>query len=142
MSDDRGSALLARARTELEAARTLQAARFPMQATSRAYYAAFYAAEAALLSLGETRSKHSGVLSAFGLMVVKEGGFDPVLAAELRRLFELRSLADYMWLDEPDLQDYEPIDAAQRFVDGAKEWLAQHAHERPIEPPPSPAAQQ
>lgn len=139
MSDDRGSALLARARTELDAARTLQAARFPMQATSRAYYGAFYAAEAALLSLGETRSKHSGVLSAFGLKVVKEGGFDPALAAELRRLFELRSLADYMWLDEPESQDYDPIDAAQRFVDGVERWLAQKAKERPAEEPLPPA---
>lgn len=51
MSDkDRGGALLARARTELNATRTRQAARFLMQATSRAYYGAFYAAEAALQS--------------------------------------------------------------------------------------------
>ncbi len=141
MSDDRGSALLARARTELEAARTLQTARFPMQATSRAYYGAFYAAEAALLSVGETRSKHSGVLSAFGLKVVKEGGFDPALAAELRRLFELRSLADYMWLDEPEFHDYDPLDAAQRFVDGVEQWLGQKAHAHPIESPPSSGEQ-
>jgi uncharacterized protein (UPF0332 family) len=130
VSDDRRGALLARARTELEAARTLQSARFPTQATSRAYYGAFYAAEAALLSLGETRSKHSGVLSAFGLMVVKEGGFDPALAAELRRLFELRSIADYMWLDEPESQDYDPIEAAQRFVDGVEQWLEQSTDKR------------
>ncbi len=94
MSEDRGNALLARADTELLAARTLEEAHFSAQATSRSYYAAFYAAEAALLSLGETRSKHSGVLGAFGLLVVKQGGFDPALAAELRRLFELRSIAD------------------------------------------------
>jgi uncharacterized protein (UPF0332 family) len=113
-----------------------------MQATSRAYYGAFYAAEATLMRLGETRSKHSGVLSAFGLMVVKEGGFDPTLAAELRRLFELRSIADYMWLDEPESQDYDPIDAAQRFVDGVEQWLAQKAHELPTEPPLPPGPQQ
>jgi uncharacterized protein (UPF0332 family) len=91
--NDRGEALLARARTELDAAHTLEASDFPLQAASRAYYGAFYAAEAALLSLGETRSKHSGVISAFGLMVIKEGGFDPVLGGELRRLFELRGVA-------------------------------------------------
>jgi uncharacterized protein (UPF0332 family) len=53
------------------------------------------AAEAALLTLGETRSKHSGVVAAFGRVVVKEGGFDPALGAELRRLLELRNAADY-----------------------------------------------
>ena len=72
MSKDRGEALIARGDTELLAARHLEEAGFSAQATSRAYYAAFYAAEAALLSLGETRSKHSGVISAFGLLVVKK----------------------------------------------------------------------
>jgi hypothetical protein len=56
--------------------------------------------------------------------VVKQGGFDPALAAELRRLFELRSIADYMWLDEAEPGDYDPLDAAQRFVEGVKGWLA------------------
>lgn len=60
MSKDRGEALIAHSDTELLAAHTLKEASFSAQATSRAYYAAFYAAEAALLSLGETRSKHSG----------------------------------------------------------------------------------
>jgi hypothetical protein len=63
------------------------------------------------------------VLSAFGLLVVKQGGFDPALAAELRRLFELRSIADYMWLDDTEPDDYDPIGAAQRFVNGVKRWL-------------------
>jgi len=35
-------------------------------ATSRAYYAMFYAASALLASQGISRSKHSGVHSAFG----------------------------------------------------------------------------
>ena len=39
------------------AAAVLQSAGFTDQAISRAYYGAFYAAEAALLAIGETRSK-------------------------------------------------------------------------------------
>lgn len=116
--------LLARSRTEVRAARALAAADFPEQAISRAYYGAFYAAEAALLSLGETRSKHSGVMSAFGLLIIKEGGFDPVLGGELRRLFELRNTADYSWLDTPQPDDYDSIAAAERFIDGVERWLA------------------
>ena len=52
---ERSATLLARAHTELEAARVLVGAGFLDQATSRAYYAAFFAAEAALLTLGESR---------------------------------------------------------------------------------------
>ena len=122
----RSAALLARARTELEAARTLSSAGFGDQATSRAYYAAFYAAEAALLAVGETRSKHSGVVAAFGRVVVKEGGFDAALGAELRRLFELRNAADYSWLDEPQPGgNDDPVSDAKRLVDGIEHWIAE-----------------
>lgn len=78
--NDAVTSLMARARTELDAAGVLAREGFPDQATSRAYYAAFFAAEAALLSLGETRSKHSGVIATFGRLVVKEGGFAPATA--------------------------------------------------------------
>lgn len=121
MSDRR----LGRARTEVEAARTLAAAGFPEQAISRAYYGAFYAAEAALLTLDETRSKHAGVLAAFGRMVVKDGGFDPAVGAELRRLFELRNAADSSWLDAPQETQAadDPIAAAERFIDAVERWI-------------------
>jgi uncharacterized protein (UPF0332 family) len=122
---DPTSALLDRARTEIEAARTLSSAGFRDQATSRAYYGAFFAAEAALLSVGETRSKHSGVVSAFGRVVVKEGGFDAALGAELRRLFELRNAADYSWLDAPEPAGDDVVADAERFVDGVERWIAE-----------------
>jgi uncharacterized protein (UPF0332 family) len=123
---DRVAALLTRSRTELDAARLLAEADFGDQAISRAYYGAFYAAEAALFSLGETRSKHSGVLAAFGRLVVRDGGFDPALGGELRRLFELRNAADYSWLDEP-ARDEAPVAAAERFVGGVDRWIAARA---------------
>jgi uncharacterized protein (UPF0332 family) len=66
VSKDRGEALIARGDTELLAARHLEEAGFSAQATSRPYYAAFYAAEATLLSLGETHSKHSGYCQPLG----------------------------------------------------------------------------
>jgi hypothetical protein len=47
---------LARCREELAAARLLAEKGFEAQAVSRAYYAAFFAAETALLAVGETRS--------------------------------------------------------------------------------------
>ena len=102
----------------------LASAGFADQAISRAYYGAFYAAEAALIALGETRSKHSGVVAAFGRLVVREGGFDATLGGELRRLFELRNAADYSWLDAPYPEADDPIGAATRFVEGVERWIA------------------
>jgi uncharacterized protein (UPF0332 family) len=62
-----------RCREELAAARLLADKGFEAQAVSRAYFAAFLAAETALLALGETRSKHSGVISAFVHLVIRRG---------------------------------------------------------------------
>jgi uncharacterized protein len=100
---------------------------FGDQAVSRAYYAAFYAAEAALLSIDQTRSKHSGVLAAFGRLIVRDGGFDPGLGSELRRLFELRNAADYSWLDESAPGEGDPILAAEGFVDGVERWVVERS---------------
>ena len=121
---DRPSALLARSHRELEAARLLASAGFGEQATSRAYYAAFYAAEAALLAVGQTRSKHSGVVAAFGRLIVRDGGFDATLGGELRRLFELRNVADYSWLEEPAAKGEDPVIAAAGFVEEVERWVA------------------
>jgi hypothetical protein len=84
--------LMARADEELAAARLLANGGFAAQAVSRAYYGAFYAAEAVLLELGETRSKHSGVVAAFVRLVVQAGSIveprrtTPKLPFRLRRL--------------------------------------------------------
>ncbi len=84
-----------RSREELEAARLLASGGFYVQAVSRAYYAAFYAAEEALLALGETRSKHSGVIALFGQHLAKTREVDPELHTTLQRAFKEREKADY-----------------------------------------------
>jgi hypothetical protein len=76
------------------------------------------------VTLRETRSKHSGVIAAFGSLVVKDGGFDPQLGGDLRRLFELRNAADYAWLDEPPRAEDDPVAMAERFVRAVTSWLA------------------
>ncbi len=120
---ERVAAPLARASQEVEAARTLAAAGFAPQSVSRAYYAAFYGAEAALLAIGETRSKHSGVIAAFGQLVVKQGGIDPDAGRTLRRLFELRNAADYFWLDADDSTSGDPITDAEKLIDAVSAWV-------------------
>ena len=114
---------LERSRRELEAAEALLRQEFFEQAISRAYYACFYAAEMALLSLGETRSKHSGVLSAFGRRVIREGGLQAEMGELLRSLFEDRIDADYRFIGAPPGRARERIDDARRFVEAVREWI-------------------
>lgn len=108
-----------RSREELAAARLLASGGFPAQAVSRAYFAAFFAAEEALLALGETRSKHSGVIAAFGKLVVREGGFDEATGSLLRSLFERRNQADHMPVGVPPSEAEAAITDAERFVEAA-----------------------
>ena len=115
---------LARSRRELAAAQLLASGGFAGQAISRAYFAAFFAAEAALLTLGETRSKHSGVISSFGKLVIRAGGFDEATGRLLRSLFERRNEADYLSADAPAEEADAAIRDAERFVDAVESWLA------------------
>jgi uncharacterized protein (UPF0332 family) len=115
---------LARSRQEIEAARLLAKGDFAAQAVSRAYYAAFYAAEQALSSLGESRSKHPGVIAGFGKVVVREGGLDEEVGRILRSLFEQRNAVDY-GEEAVSRQDAElAIRAAESFVDAVEPWSA------------------
>lgn len=113
-----------RSRRELEAARFLADGGFAAQAISRAYYAAFYAAEEALLALGETRSKHSGVLAAFEKVVVREGGVDPATGRCLRSLFRRRNEADYGAAPASKKEAEEATRDAEYVVDAVESWLA------------------
>ena len=115
---------MTRARQDLAAAQLLVENGFSAQAVSRAYYAAFYAAEAALLTLGVSRSKHSGVVSAFGELVVVKGGVDGEVGRLLRRLFNRRGEADYSFGPVSEDRGTEALNEATRFVEAVKAWLA------------------
>ena len=124
---------LERARQELAAAELLADHDFSAPAVSRAYYAAFYAAEAALLALGETRSKHSGVVAAFGQLLVRDRRLDEQAGRLLRSLFERRSQADYEFARIPAEEARAALADARRVVDIIDAWLAQL--------PPDPSGQ-
>jgi len=64
-------------------------------AASRAYYAAFHAAKAALLRAGIDRSKHGGVIGAVHEHFVKPGRLPVAAGRALQRLFALRTEGDY-----------------------------------------------
>jgi uncharacterized protein (UPF0332 family) len=84
----------------------------------------FYAATAALLCRGVRRSKHSGVIAAFGETLVKAGDFTPEYHAALREAFDARSEADYGDVlpargdvDQRIAAAHGFIGAVRRFVD-------------------------
>lgn len=114
---------LRRAREEIDAARLLAGSKFGAAAVSRSCYAAFYAAEVALLSLGETRSKHSRVVSAIGQIAVKQHGLDPQAGRLLRSLFDRRSQADYGLTDVPSEEADRAVADAEHVVEIVQAWL-------------------
>jgi uncharacterized protein (UPF0332 family) len=117
------TALLARSRQELAAAELLAREGITAQAVSRAYYAALYAAEVALAQLGASRSKHAGVIAAFGKLVVKQQGVDPSVGRAPHSLFEMRLDADYDQEPVPDDEARAALDAARVCVDAVETWL-------------------
>lgn len=95
-------------------------------ATSRAYYAMFYATNALLASKGISRSKHSGVHSAFGEYFVKAGLIETEYAKTLGHAFDSRLDSDYdmTFTAERTLAE-EVLRDAQRFVERAERYLRQ-----------------
>lgn len=118
--------LLERGRRQIEAASSLSTNGFQAESISLAYYAAFFAAEGALLALGETRSKHSGVISAFGQLVIKGGGLSADVGLSLRRLFQLRNEAVYEGAAVDAETARSAIAEAERFVAAVEAWLKTH----------------
>lgn len=114
---------LARSHQELEAARLLADRGFDAQAVSRAYYAAFYAASEALLALGESRSKHSGVIAAFISLVVKREGVEEEAGRALRSLFDHRSVADYGDESISSERAADALEQASKVVAAVERWL-------------------
>lgn len=115
---------LGRCREELAAARLLAANGFQAQAISCAYFAAFYAAEAALLALGQTRSKHAGVISAFIRLLVRGGQLDEQIGRLLRSLFERRNQADSSPVEVAADEAEAAVRDAERVVGAVETWLA------------------
>lgn len=94
MTDEQRELLL-EAKDSIEAARVLLNNGYPSYAASRVYYAMFYIAEAFLEGEGKSFSKHSAVISAFGLDFVKSGKVPSEYHKYLIEAQGLRNLGDY-----------------------------------------------
>ncbi len=86
---------LRRARDALGAGSLLLDRGYFLVSVSRAYYAMFYAAKAAVVSEGLEAIKHSTVISVFGQHFAKTGRVPGSLHKSLRIAFDERQLADY-----------------------------------------------
>lgn len=122
-----------RSRDELGAAELLAEHGYAAQAVSRAYYAAFYAAEEALQSVGVVRSKHAGVVAAVARVLVGEQGLQPDVGRLLRSLFERRSRADYTLGDTPVDEATRAIADARSVVVALGRWIRPPLGKRPDE---------
>ena len=112
--------LMDRARAAAEDARILIEAGRSNGAVSRAYYAMFYAARAALRSIDpelDHAKTHATVLRRFSRHAVLEKGVDADLGRLLRQAYEVRQDADY---DGPGIS----IEQARRIVANADRFIA------------------
>jgi len=86
-------------------------------AVDRAYYAAFHAATAALLTLDLEFSRHSAVIAAFGREFAKPRKLDPKHHQTLIEAFSLRQKADYDYTVKINRE------TAERVVQGCRELV-------------------
>jgi uncharacterized protein (UPF0332 family) len=118
-----------RCQEELRAAKVLLDAGLPAQAVSRAYFAAFHAAGAALLVVGEQPASPPAVVSAFARRASTDS-FDPMAGRTLRKLFEDHADVDYALANAPPEEAERAIADAERFVDATRRWIDERARDR------------
>ncbi|MGQ0601713.1 MAG: HEPN domain-containing protein [Anaerolineales bacterium] len=115
------AATLERAEKSIQAARQLAAGGFFDFSASRAYYAAFYIATAALMHEGVELSKHSAVIASIHQHFVKTGRLSQEQGKVLNWLFELRGVGDYGGTAHVSREEADrAIEAADKFVRAAK----------------------
>lgn len=120
-----------RIREELEVAdRRLKAAKLLFEkgmledAINRAYYSFFYAAKAVLNVLGFDAKTHSGLISEFGLRVIKTELLSKKYGEYFRRSFELRESSDYeigVVFGEEEVKTL--IKNSEEFLETAKDFV-------------------
>jgi uncharacterized protein (UPF0332 family) len=115
---------LARARAMLAAASdTLRLGHFD-NAVSRAYYACFHAAEAALRTEGQEPRSHEGVKNLFGFLLAKPGKLPRELGKILSDLKNGREEGDYALYVTITAEDAAAaVRDAERFVSEVTAYL-------------------
>lgn len=121
--DEKVRRLMAKAHESLRVAAELLAEEHTDFCASRAYYAMFYAAEAALLDRDLTFSKHSAVMARFGLEYAKTGDLDPKHLKALQSGFAAHNQGDYGLLPVPKEEATHLLAQAQALVADVQVYL-------------------
>ena len=119
---------LKKAEQALKAAQNLLADGLYDDAVSRAYYAVFHGARAALKIKGIETVSHKGLISQFALHLVKSGEVEEEYGDILRQIKEDRETGDYEPLvtfgaDEAT----QLVRGAGRFLARMKNWIEKKA---------------
>lgn len=110
---------LDRAQEALEAAQACLEKRLYQSATSRAYYAMFWAAQAALATVGVKRSEwsHAALQASFvNELVRRRKSFAAVFGQHFNRALQLRLDADYRLKGVSQRQATQSVSWAREFV--------------------------
>lgn len=113
---------LAKAKEKLRVAQSLLKDGDHEDAVSRAYYAAFHATQALLLTEGLSAHTHQGLVNLFGLHFVLTGKFEKRYGKYLANLKDDRENSDYEIFSAMDEE------TARAAVDEAKNFLAAATH--------------
>lgn len=115
---------LQKAEKKLEVAQKLFVSGEHEDAVSRAYYAAFHAAQAMLLTEKYSAETHKGVVTLFGLLFVKTGKFNKQIGKYPANLKDDRENVDYevfSYVDEETART--AMNEAQEFLNETKRCL-------------------
>jgi uncharacterized protein (UPF0332 family) len=93
-------------------------------ASSRLYYALFYAMEAVLLTGNISSSKHSGVIGQFNQFYIKEEIFPKNFSKIISRLFRERQEGDYgFYVDISEEEILKDVKSAELFLKKINKYL-------------------
>lgn len=91
---------------------------------SRAYYAIYHAAQAALLTEGLRAESHRGLATLFGLHLVETNKLPKKLAKYLKNVRDDREESDYEVFSSIDSEvSQAALREAEEFLQGIKEFL-------------------
>lgn len=108
----------------LKAAKLLLEKDMLEDAANRIYYGVFYAAKAMLNSMGYDAKTHSGLISEFGLRIMKGKLADKALGSTLRKAFEMRESSDYQIgtvIERTEVEDL--VESAEEFLVRAERFV-------------------
>ncbi|MBI4473266.1 MAG: HEPN domain-containing protein [Acidobacteria bacterium] len=118
---------LVKAEEKLGVVNRLLAQRDFEDAVSRAYYAAFYAAQALLLSEDLESRSHGGLVDLIGLHFVKTGKLEKKFGRYLSNLMEDRQQSDYNLFSGLEKEDAEQsLEEAKAFVAEIRRQLSDY----------------